>query len=89
MIYDNTVKKVMKHALHILDGESKFGFYGSCTQIYGTEQNIQQWDGKGKIKYQDYVRHFTEGTFFHNEEERRQVLGISLQKILNWPRSHS
>jgi predicted TIM-barrel fold metal-dependent hydrolase len=45
--------------------------------------------GKGKIPYENYVRHFTEGAFFHNTEERRWVMGASLQKILKWPSDHS
>jgi hypothetical protein len=45
--------------------------------------------GKGKIPYENYVRHFTEGSFFRSEEERRWVMGASLQKILNWPSDHS
>jgi predicted TIM-barrel fold metal-dependent hydrolase len=45
--------------------------------------------GKGKISYENYVRHFTEGSFFRSEEERRWVMGASLQKILNWPSDHS
>ena len=67
------------HLRHLLDS------FGAHRCHWGSDLS----HGKGKIKYQDYVRHFTEGTFFHNEEERRQVLGVSLQKILNWPRPHS
>ncbi len=45
--------------------------------------------GKGKIPYENYVRHFTAGSFFRSEEERRWVMGGSLQKLLKWPSDHS
>ena len=67
------------HLRHLLDS------FGAQRCHWGSDLS----HGKGKIKYQDYVRHFTEGAFFHTEEERRLVLGASLQKVLNWPQAHS
>jgi len=45
--------------------------------------------GKGEIPYENYVRHFTEGTFFRTETERSWIMGKSLQNILKWPIDHS
>ena len=45
--------------------------------------------GEGKIPYENYVRHLTEGAFFRSEDERRWVIGASLQIVIKWPVDHS